>query len=420
MIPLRCPHAPASPLFMNLSIRPCRRALGLLRGDAKSLSPEHMSRTISFSRIVLILGLVCLHYQEFPNSQVSPFDGMDPVHHQLATFINSFMLFLFFSAVPLLSMISGWLFFAFARNPQESASLGLRRRIRRRVSSVYLPLVLWNGLFFVALTALFLLQPGHPLLAELNVYFGHDDWLGYVNAVFAVTERPVGYQFWFVRDLFVTVMISPLLWLLLRRAPYLGMALLGLAWMAGSGLLIFFRSDVVFFFFLGAFLRVRGISLQINRNVAWLLMAAYVVLVALRAAAPLAIDMSGGRPEVLTAATRSMRLIGVLACWGVFQHLVLTRWGSTLSTYGGVAFFLYAAHFPVIAQVKIWLWQGVPAATDGWMLAHYITTIAVTVTLVLTLAHVLMHWLSGVFAVMNGGRTWSRTAAARTSAALVN
>ena len=115
-----------------------------------------------------------------------------------------------------------------------------------------------------------------------------------------------------------------------------------------------------------------------------------------------------------------MRLIGVLACWGVFQHLVLTRWGSTLSTYGGVAFFLYAAHFPVIAQVKIWLWQGVPAATDGWMLAHYITTIAVTVTLVLTLAHVLMHWLSGVFAVMNGGRTWSRTAAARTSAALVN
>ncbi|MGA0587925.1 hypothetical protein ACO2Q2_12460 [Dyella sp. KRB-257] len=43
-------------------------------------------------------------------------------------------------------------------------------------------------------------------------------------------------------------------------------------------------------------------------------------MVTLRTVAPLFIDLRVHRPELLTAATRSMRLLGVPACWGCFQQ----------------------------------------------------------------------------------------------------
>ena len=87
-----------------------------LAGSTPSLSKAQLSQIISFSRITLIVGLVFLHYEKFPNSRNNPFRGMDIEAFQVATFVNSFVLFFFFAVVPLLSMISGWLFFSFTKD----------------------------------------------------------------------------------------------------------------------------------------------------------------------------------------------------------------------------------------------------------------------------------------------------------------
>ncbi|WP_349572444.1 acyltransferase family protein [Azotobacter salinestris] len=374
-----------------------------LRRDAPPLTDRELSQAIGFARITLIVGLVFLHYLKFPNAQVSPFEGMDVAHHPLATFVNSFVLFFFFSAVPLLSLISGWLFFSFAERP-HAARFELPRRIRRRLLSLYLPLVFWNAMFLAVLLALFIWRSDDPLLDVLNIRFERAGWFDYLNAVFGLTRHPVGFQFWFVRDLFVTVLISPVLWLLLRHAPYLGLVILGLAWMAGHDLLIFFRADVVFFFFLGGWLRVRGVSLEMGQRAALLLAALYVALVALRAAAPLFLAWDDQRPEWLTTATRAMRLIGVLACWGIVLHLAATPLGAAVARYGGLAFFLYATHFPLIAAVKIQLWRLIPVPTDGWILAHYLASVLVTVTVAMSAALLLTRTAPRCFALMNGGR----------------
>lgn len=109
-----------------------------LEKDRGRLTTAELSQIISFSRITLIVGLVFLHYGGYPNVPVSPFDGVDVYRFELATFINSFVLFFFFSVVPLLSMISGWLFFSFREDPATQ----LGSRIRRRFMSLYVPLVL--------------------------------------------------------------------------------------------------------------------------------------------------------------------------------------------------------------------------------------------------------------------------------------
>ncbi len=371
------------------------------RGDALPLSEQQISQTISLARISLIVGLVFLHYQEYPNSTVSPFDGFDVAQHQVATFVNSAVLFFFFSAVPLLSMISGWLFFSFQ---DEGAGTSLRRRIQRRFFSLYLPLVFWNALFLVGLLLLFLQQPGHQILDAINIQFETAGGLDYANAVLALADRPLGVQFWFIRDLFVTILVSPLLWLSLRHAPYLGLAVLAITWLVGGDLFIFFWTDVVFFFYLGGFLRMRKAPLDIGLRAALVFMSLYVALIALRALAPMFVEMDHPRPELLTLATRLSRLVGVLACWGMLLHLSPTRLGASLARYGGLTFFLYAAHFPLIAQVKIVLWRWVPAETDGWMIAHYVSSVAVTVAIAISAGLLLARAVPDWFALMNGGR----------------
>lgn len=373
----------------------------MMRGHAQVLSKNDISDTISFARIALIVGLVFLHYQQYPDVQTSPFAGMDASGHQVATFVNSFMLFFFFSVVPLLSVISGWLFFSF---DADKAGASLRHRIRRRFTSLYLPMVFWDVLYLAILIPLFVWKPDYPLFDEINIHFGDAGFMDYVNALFGITRHPVGFQFWFIRDLFTTVLVSPLLWLSLKRTPWLGMAVLGAAWMLGSNLFIFFRTDVVFFFYLGGFLRIHRIPLHISYRTAWSLMALYIALVALRTLAPLVLELAGARPLFLTAATRSMRVVGVIACWGVFLQLARTRFGKLVARFGGLAFFLHSIHFPLIAEVKILLWPFLPAQTDGWLIAHYVASVTVTVVIGLSAGLLLAIKAPRVFALMNGGR----------------
>jgi hypothetical protein len=372
-----------------------------IRGNSLALSKQEISQTISFARIVLIIGLVFLHYQQFPDVEADPFVGMDASRHQLATFVNSFMLFFFFSVVPLLSMVSGWLFFSF---DADNAQASLLHRIRRRFTSLYLPMVFWDVLYLAILIPLFLWKPEYPLFGELNIHFAHAGFKDYVNALFGITRHPVGFQFWFIRDLFTTVLVSPILWLSLKHTPYLGAAFLGLVWIVGGHLFIFFRTDVLFFFYLGGFLRIRRVPLHIGRTTSWWLLVTYVAVIALRTVAPLFMDLHAHRPELLTAATRSMRLLGVLACWGVFQQLARTRFGGFVASYGGLAFFLHSIHFPLIAEVKILLWPLLPAQTDGWLIVHYVASVTVTVVLGLSAGLLLVAKAPHVFALMNGGR----------------
>jgi hypothetical protein len=360
-----------------------------------------LSASIEIARVVLVIGLVFLHYISYPNSRSSPFDGLDPAQHQLATFVNSFVLFFFYSAVPLLSAISGWLFFGFASDPTTA----IARRIRGRFRSLLAPLVVWNAAYVLAALALHLAAPGNGILAALNIDFAGAGAMDYVNAVLGVTTLPIGFQFWFVRDLFLTVLVSPLLWLLLRHAPLAGAALLSLAWMTEQTFGIFIRTDVLFFFYLGALARRQGVDPRLGWDVTRWLLLAYAVLMALRALAPLAVDVNDPEQRMwLEAATRLARPLGVLACWGLCLRLAQGSRAEALARWGGFAFFLHAAHFPLIAAVKYALWKLVPAETDAWMMVHYLASVTVTVAISALAAVILFRLSPGLYSFLAGGR----------------
>ncbi len=364
-------------------------------------APIHLSRTIDVARILLIVGIVFLHYGMYPNFRANPFGGMSVDEHEVATFVNSFLLFFFFATVPLLSVISGWLFFSFLDEPETRAAPALGKRIRARCLSLYLPLVIWNAIFIGMLLVLRAFVPDHPVFAALNIDFDTATVWQYFNAVFAVDHYPVAFQFWFVRDLFVTVLLSPLILWLIRHAPRIGAAVLLAAWLLNYDFEIFFRPDVAFFFFLGGLIRAKRFEVRLSGRAVVALLAAYLALVTLRALAPFVFEES---TPLLSAFTRAMRLVGVLACWGLFLRIAQSRFGSLFARLGPFAFFLYAAHFPLMAEVKRLLWELLPEVNDFWMVVHYLSSVSFTILLCLGGGFLLARFLPGAFALLNGGR----------------
>ena len=358
--------------------------------------------TIEFARVALVIGLVFLHYFNFPYDARPPFQGIDPNGPLVATFINGFLTFFFFSAVPLLSTISGWLFFNFA---EKDAAGSIRKRIFGRTRSLLVPLIIWNVATLLLAALAQTAAPTTGFAQQFDIKVATAGAWDYVNAVLALDGLPVAFQFWFVRDLFVTVLCTPVLWLMLRHAPLWGAAALAVVWACGFTLGIFIRTDVLFFFYLGALARRRGIDPRIGPGVTLALLLVYAAVTAARSLAPMVVDLSDPvQAQWLEAATRLVRPLGVVACWGLCLQLAATRLGASLATFGGFAFFLHAAHYPVIALVKDVLWRVTPAPTDAWLLAHYGASVALTIGIVATAAAVIFRVSPGLYGLLAGGR----------------
>jgi hypothetical protein len=374
------------------------------------LSLAHISHSIGLARVLLICGLIALHYGIYPGSNQNSFEGIDLTGHPFATWFNSFVVFYFHSAVPLLSMISGWLFFTFL---PEDAWSSIFRRMRGRLFTVYLPVCAWNTFYLVLIYAAFRHNPHASAFTHatrFGIDFFHATKMDYINAVFAVTSYPIGFQFWFVRDLFVTALISPVLWLLISRAPWAGAIALGVMWLIGWNLYIFLRLDVPFFFYMGALIHQKHFSIVMPTRFTILAVACYVILAGLRALAPTLVAFPNHvAPHWIEVATRFMRFFGVLGCWGIIYRLAETKGGIALSKYGGIAFFVHSAHWPLEAILKEALHPLIRGNSDFWLLLHYFVTVLLTITISVTAALTLARFCPRVFSLMNGGRLLGQT-----------
>lgn len=268
------------------------------------------------------------------------------------------------------------------------ARTALTSRIRHRLRSLYLPL--WPGTGLICS-----LRSSHPLWSDaeffnaLNIDLVNAKARDYVDAITALAGHPVAFQFWFVRDLLLVVLLSPLLWAGPRCAPLPGALVLGTVWITGHDLWIFFRTDVLFFFYVGGLLRWRRMAVAFSARTTTILLAFYVGLLFARTLAPAPVDLVAGRPEWLEMVTRAMRLIGIAACWGCACRRRAPHRAFSVARYAGVAFFLFATHFPVIALVKAALLPWIPQATDGWLLVHYVGSVVATLAICLAAGLVL-------------------------------
>lgn len=152
------------------------------------------------------------------------------------------------SAVPLLSIISGWLLVG----TLQAKPYG--RLVQGKVRTLLVPMVLWNIILLV-------------LIAGFTVATGEDQWLpdtamAWINGLFSLTGTPVNIQLAFLRDLFVCALAEPALAWAAIRVPLALLAALALcaAFVASNPVIL--RPEIALFFGIGLVLRLHAVSLD--------------------------------------------------------------------------------------------------------------------------------------------------------------
>ena len=185
---------------------------------------EIQRRAINFLRFPLAVGVVFIHCVGTPQIRLQQlrwdsFDGM--VAFDLLRSIFSHILPSL--AVPMFFFISGYLFFktscgSFGKNDYLL-------KLGKRAKTLLLPYVAWNVIFL--LKRFFTQNSSKDFVAFLKSYdwtnflwgshsIGKDtvSWLGYS---LGHLTSPIDVPLWFVRDLMVVVLISPLIYALINK-----------------------------------------------------------------------------------------------------------------------------------------------------------------------------------------------------------
>lgn len=372
--------------------------------------PSHTSAVISALRFPLSLLVVFVHASLCIVPEVQP-AGM-PLSSALSFFVSDVLAAL---AVPAFFLISGYLFFhkVEAYHPALYA-----QKLKKRATSLLQPYVAWNVVYLILIAAIQFLLPqlmsgnnkavADYSLADFLLCFVSMD---YVNAGFSLapfTLGPIDLPLWYVRDLLLLALFSPLWYWCLTRLKLLFLALLFALWMqCGVVQLLCIPVSSILFFCMGGFLSLRGLDLveQVAPLGKWFLALFLGLAVALFLLMPdgaMLID-AASLPSSVRMLKNASLLVGVGAVL-YLGHLAVGRWRVRVpQLLGQSGFFLYACHFYfVIAAMRV---AGkVLAGHDLLMaVAYLLVPLAISAAIISAFA-LLRKWAPSLLAILTGGR----------------
>ncbi|SCW67309.1 succinoglycan biosynthesis protein ExoH [Rhizobium mongolense subsp. loessense] len=337
-------------------------------------------------RIVLISGIVFVHIPFDPAN--TPFNGTYGFFDWLRVFLSEA---LFRVGVPCLSAISGYLLF---RGGTEG--FNYVKTVRTKAQTVFLPFLIWNTAFFIAALAMLSVGIGDgyvvsPWTASVR---------GLLSQLFAAEEFPTNIPLYFLRDLFVCILLSPLLAWLIRRIPLLTLStLLLLALIPEMSLYIVIKRSILFSFAFGIYASLYRIDIKALDRFAPLGVG---LLLAASALLATAIYMTGpSMPDWVELGRNALAIGGAAGFWMLSAPLIKTPLGQRLAKTGSLSFWIFCAHYPLLVLFfMIWGKTGIgfyPLFFCGSLLVLF-PVLAVSNSFVRNNA-------PRLYAVLTGGRT---------------
>jgi succinoglycan biosynthesis protein ExoH len=334
---------------------------------------------IEFLRITLIAGIVLLHT---PPTWL--LESLPPAALHWPGVIK-----LFFdygplrAGLPVLSLISGYLLFL---RPYPTYAI----LVRRKLSTLVVPFLIWNGIV-IALHAL----RGQNDLARFQLAIA--DPLSWLMMLDKFLDGPPNYPTYFLIDLSTLALLSPLIGVLLARAPVITLIAGGLAAAIGHGPIPTVRADVALPFMAGAAAAIHQIDPRLLDRYVWPLLIGFLLL-SVAFIASLATEMN--TPLSLGL----VRTAGVPALWALSSVLAPTTVGRRLAKLSGMAFVLFCAHSPALNLLaSVW-----PNSVSYWL--FYATAAPLVILTVLLVSAGLRRWGGGALDLLTGARLRGRLA----------
>lgn len=347
--------------------------------------PAHVSRAIRIAGVWSIILVVILHAG---NERLALGYAFDTIAEAARIFIVGF-----FSgeiarvAVPVFFAISGYLLL-----PPAPVRSQIDAAILKRARTVLAPFLLWSALCFAAFYALQAFGPTRGLFGN-NIVYG----LSPLDMLRRWLIDPVPYQLWFLRDLCLLVLFSPLLLRAVVRMPVVLFIIEAAVWLWADQQVAARSPNGVLFFSIGLYLRQHQIDIDFSRKdrllpATWLIVAA---------AATLAKMADVPYPAVLSKLGIA---IGVLALW----QLVCTAEARTLGRlerFARYSFPVFLLHEPLMTLIKkLMLKLFAPLGAGAAELALYFITPLVTIAICIAIARMFAAVSPSAYRLFMGGR----------------
>ena len=169
---------------------------------------KYLLETIGVLRFPLMVCVILRHII-IPNKE----------SHLFVNVLDQFMIETFTSiAVPLFFLMSGFLFFG---EKERFTMKEYSIRLKKRAIRLLVPYLIW-GIIAVGIKYVF-----YKIGLEEADYLFEDGF----RWVYHIIWRPLNFQLWFIRDLFFVVMISPIIYILVKKLRFLFVILLGVLWL---------------------------------------------------------------------------------------------------------------------------------------------------------------------------------------------
>ena len=231
------------------------------------------SKTISSLRFPLTVGIVFIHFNLAQIGIVA-----HGVEHKLDYSWYNIVVTLFSDVlprvgVPLFFFISGFLFF----NSIDFGLSGYWKKIQKRARTLLLPFILWNAIAIVwqllkikihlsslAIGEISIKSLGYTMFwnwREGGLFLPSSSLLSTIDISQGV--YPIDVPMWYVRELMITVLVTPLLFFMIKKGKSVFLIVLGLFWIIfsveGTGFMEQILTSV-FFFSWGAFYSIYKID----------------------------------------------------------------------------------------------------------------------------------------------------------------
>jgi surface polysaccharide O-acyltransferase-like enzyme len=352
---------------------------------------DHLSRKLKVMSLAAIILVVFIHsYNEDVKFASDDLTGEPSLS---VLFIENF-----FSkgiariAAPFFFAISGFLFY---QHYDFTLSVVVEK-FKKRFKSLLIPYLFWSvsGLFFI-----WCLQ----LIPWTRVFFTRELIANYSfsRVLFTIFVDPVPYQLWFVRDLILLVIFSPLIWYLTKSIRGVWLLILMLLWNVSGKTFEFFSNEALLFFTIGCALALDETEL-INRKlskiscysllVSWLwivLLTTYIIT--------FDEDVFG-----LNILSNLGILLGILSTWFLYDHIdhgQLTKYSFLF----GSTFFIFAFHEPLLTILKKGMFF-LLGRTNLTSILIYVVAPVVAIVVSMVLSLVLKRYTPRFYSFATGGR----------------
>lgn len=280
--------------------------------------PQHdISQRIAILRFIMIFGVVLLHTPLYVDigSVGNDWFSLTKAFFQSAVFRTT---------TPVLAMISAYLLFN-ARLDTQLAKLA-----RKKTRTLVVPFLVFNTLMACVV---YFWQSHMPLIISYQLYpFQTQEFL---NAAIGLAQPPINYPLNFLRDLIVLTALAPLIGLVLRHAPYLGLVAISVIIFTDADGLLILRQSMAIMFYIGGLAATQKWNLRAFDRFAVPCLAAFCMACAY---------IVWQRVE----STLLLRMVAPWLIWPATVYLVGTRLGRWITSLSRYSFFIFLAHAPIL------------------------------------------------------------------------